>query len=92
MITCPHCGLDFERRQNLTAMDIEIGEMIADSLTNPEIAAKFGIARTSVKVHVAKLLRYHNVRSRVGIAIVYHNKRADAKRAKNSGSADSGQK
>lgn len=47
----------------------EVAELIAEGMSNPEIAARVFLATETVKSHVATLLREYRVRNRTELAV-----------------------
>jgi len=65
-------GLELEEREGrwqLTKREIEILDLLAQGLTNKEIAEHLFLAESTVKVHVRHILRKLGVRSRTEAAI-----------------------
>jgi DNA-binding NarL/FixJ family response regulator len=60
----------------LTRTETRIGELIAEGLSNREIAAKQVLSSRTVEVHVTKILAKLQVRSRVEVARVAAERRA----------------
>ena len=52
----------------LTAREHDIAELVADGLSNREIAGQLHLSVRTVESHVARILRKHDLRSRAGIA------------------------
>lgn len=59
---------DDSARTDLTAREAEIARLVADGLTNAEIARKLFLAPGTVKNHLASIQRKTGARNRVGIA------------------------
>jgi DNA-binding NarL/FixJ family response regulator len=60
----------------LTARELEVLELLAEGFTNDEIARHLWIARSTVKVHVRRILKKLGVRDRVQAAIAAREWRA----------------
>lgn len=56
----------------LTPRQIEVLELMARGLTNPDIAGLLGIARATVKAHVAAIIEALDVSNRTEAAMVLH--------------------
>jgi DNA-binding NarL/FixJ family response regulator len=52
----------------LTPAEAKVADLVAQGLSNPEIAKQLVVARATVEYHVAKVLAKLQVRSRVDIA------------------------
>jgi DNA-binding NarL/FixJ family response regulator len=57
-----------ELYEKLTRRERQIAYLIADGLDNEEIAARLGIAATTVKTHVSRILGKYGVRQRAAVA------------------------
>ncbi|MBO3128602.1 response regulator [Dermatophilus congolensis] len=57
----------------LTPREIDVLRLIAQGLTNTEIASELFIAHTTVKTHVGNLLLKLNARDRVALVILAHS-------------------
>lgn len=53
----------------LTVRELHVVRLIAEGVSNPEIAALLGVSRRTVATHVENILRKLGTRSRVGIAV-----------------------
>jgi DNA-binding CsgD family transcriptional regulator len=53
----------------LTPRQAEIAALIADGLTNKEIARRLGLGVGTVKIHIAGIFERWDVRGRVGIVV-----------------------
>ncbi len=53
----------------LTARELEILDLLAEGLNNPEISRKLGVAETTIKTHMAKIFVKLDVRDRVQVLV-----------------------
>ena len=51
-----------------TDTEVKVAGLVADGLSNPEIAAKLMLSRRTVSTHVSHILKKLNVQSRTDIA------------------------
>jgi len=58
-----------QEESGVTPRELEIINLIAQGMTNKHIARKLNIAEGTVKVHVKKMLKKLNLKSRVEIAV-----------------------
>jgi non-specific serine/threonine protein kinase len=68
-----HAGLleyvsEVERDEPLTARQQQIADLVAEGLTNPEIAARLGISTGTVRSHVTQMLTRLGLSSRTQLA------------------------
>lgn len=61
-----------ERIGRLTEREQQILRLLADGMTNAEIAAELYLAPGTVKVHVSSILRTTGARNRVEAALLFH--------------------
>ena len=54
--------------ESLTATELRVVQLVAEGLSNPEIAARMFISRGTVHTHVSHILAKLGLRSRVGLA------------------------
>jgi DNA-binding CsgD family transcriptional regulator len=59
----PHHG-----RASQTPTELQVTSLIAEDLTNPEIASRLFISRSTVKVHLEHIFAKLGVRSRTALA------------------------
>lgn len=69
---------------NLTTRQRQILKDIAAGLTNKEIAAHLGLRETTVKWHIARLMRQAGAPNRASLVEVFHRERADQDRDEGS--------
>ena len=58
--------------EQLSAREVEILELVAEGLTNGEVARRFWVTETTVKFHLARIYRKLGVRNRTGAAMWWH--------------------
>lgn len=58
------------RRPRLSEREIEILELVAEGKSNKEIAAAFGLAETTIKTHLARLMGKLGVDDRTAAALI----------------------
>ena len=58
-----------QSREGLTGREREVVSLVAQGLTNGQIAAALGISATTAKWHVSQILRKLNISRRVGLAV-----------------------
>jgi ATP/maltotriose-dependent transcriptional regulator MalT len=63
------CGQPFKEAESLTKREREVLQLVAEGLTNLEIATRLFLTLATVKVHVRNILRKLGVRSRTEAAI-----------------------
>lgn len=51
----------------LTAREVQVAQLVAHGLTNPQIAAELGLSEHTVKRHVKRVSAKYGVSNRVGI-------------------------
>ena len=54
--------------ESLTPTELEVAEMVADGLTNPQAGVRLGISRRTVETHVSHILTKLSMTSRVQLA------------------------
>jgi DNA-binding NarL/FixJ family response regulator len=64
--------------QQLSARELEILELVAEGLTNGEIASRFGVTETTVKLHASRIYRKLGVTSRTAAAMLWHRELSDS--------------
>lgn len=57
---------------SLTPAEVNVVRLVADGLTNPDIATRLVMSRTTVKTHVSSALRKLGLTSRTQLATEYH--------------------
>jgi DNA-binding NarL/FixJ family response regulator len=65
-------GEDESRRSPLTARQQTVSELVAEGLTNAEIATRLDVSRATVKGHITVALRRLGLRDRTQLAIHVH--------------------
>lgn len=66
-ITCPAC---IEKQLKRQARSRSIVKYLLLGMTNLEIAKETGLAERTVKGHVAKLLRWYDIKNRVQLCVL----------------------
>lgn len=61
-------------------MALWVADLVADGMSNKEIAEEMEIGSRTVKAYVSRLLNFYGVRSRLGLALIFDSKRADTER------------
>ena len=61
-----------ERQATLTERQTAIAELVAEGLSNSEIAARLFLSQATVKGHLTVILRQLGLRDRTQLAIVMH--------------------
>jgi DNA-binding CsgD family transcriptional regulator len=56
--------------QSLTPVEHRIAELAAEGLTNPEIAGRVFVARSTVKMHLSSVYAKLGVKGRIGLAAI----------------------
>lgn len=59
-------------KQPLSKREREVLRLVQQGLANKVIGAELGIAESTVKVHVKKLMRHHGVSKRTQLVILGH--------------------
>ncbi len=68
----------------LTTAQFRVAELVAQGMTNPEIATTLGLSRYTVESHLAASYRRIGIRSRVDLAILF-SRDADRWRPRSAG-------
>ncbi|WP_460061366.1 response regulator [Streptomyces sp. YKOK-I1] len=63
---------DDARLRHLTSRETEILRLVAEGLTNAELADRLGIAESTVKTHVKRILHKIGARDRAGAVAIAH--------------------
>lgn len=74
---------------NLRPRQDEVLSLIADGLTDKEIAARLGLTKRTVRTYVERLFARHGVHNRAGAVRVWMSLQLTAGSATVGGSADS---
>ena len=71
---------DLQQRdaEQLSARELEILELVAEGLTNGEIARRFWVTETTVKFHLTRSYRKLGVRNRTEAAMWWHRETSAA--------------
>lgn len=69
-----HTSEDLDPRELLTPMELRISELVADGLTNKEIASEIQISHHTVNFHLRKIYRRLEIRSRAQLGAVALNR------------------
>jgi DNA-binding NarL/FixJ family response regulator len=64
----------------LTTRRTQIVKDIAAGLTNKEIAAHLGLRETTIKWHIARMMRQASASNRASLVEMFHRERADENR------------
>jgi DNA-binding NarL/FixJ family response regulator len=60
--------------QELSQRQEEVLALIAEALSNKQIAHRLGISEATVKAHISKTIQVTGCRNRVGLALLWHQK------------------
>jgi non-specific serine/threonine protein kinase len=63
-----HSATEADDAPELTGRELEVARLVADGLTNPDIAAALFLSRATVKTHVSHILRKLGLESRTQLA------------------------
>jgi predicted ATPase/DNA-binding CsgD family transcriptional regulator len=63
---------------SLTPTELQVVKLVSEGLTNPQIAERMFISRSTVKVHLGHVFQKLNVRSRSELAVQYARREAAA--------------
>lgn len=77
LITLPHM-LEAQKRQDpfgqLSERELEVVKLLADGLSNREIACQLYLSEGTVRNHVSGLLQKLQLRDRTQLAVAYHKR------------------
>jgi DNA-binding CsgD family transcriptional regulator len=65
-----------EQSGRLSAREVEILDLVAEGLTNREIARRFWVAENTVKFHLSRIYRKIGVANRTAAAMWWRDERA----------------
>ncbi len=69
---CPQCG--FDSTTMLSTRVVESIQLLCGGMSNREIGDKLGIKARTVKMHLAKAMRFYGVNNRVRLVGSFLNK------------------
>jgi DNA-binding NarL/FixJ family response regulator len=70
----PHPAEEEDESQPLTRREYEVARLVADGMSNEEVAAALSLSVNTVKTHLSAVLTKLKLRDRVALALHWHRK------------------